>query len=180
MLSRNKKVKKGKIYKIIALIDNYDINDVYYGSTTQKLCRRFNFHKSDYINKKKAISSSSIIFDKYGLENCKIILIEEFDYINKEDLCKKEAEYILNNKCVNKRISYKSKEDKIKDKIIYDKNYRELNKEKKLKNHKLYYQLNKEKLSKSNTCECGGLYKTYHKTTHMKTKKHKEYIKTKE
>ena len=44
-----------------------------------------------------------------------------------------------------------------KDKQIYDKEYREKN---------------KEKLSKEIMCECGGRYKQHHKSTHLKTKKH--------
>ena len=177
----NNEVKKGKIYKIIALTDNYDVNDVYYGSTINKLSRRLVQHRADYRGYKKekrGFRTSFIIFDKYGIENSKIILVEEFDFINKEDLLKRETEYILKNKCVNKHISYKEiiekpilikyiseeKKKKIEEKKDYDKKYRELN---------------KEKLNNGHICECGGLYQTHHKSTHIKTKKHTDYIKTK-
>ncbi len=174
-------VKKGKIYKIIALTDNYDINDVYYGSTINKLSKRLVQHRADYKSHKEErrdFRTSFIIFDKYGIENCKIVLVEEFDFINKEDLLKRETEYILKNKCVNRIVAYKeiiekpilikyipeNKKKKIEEKKDYDKKYRDLNKEK-------YFE--------DNICECGGLYKTKHKIAHIKTNKHQQYIKEK-
>ena len=169
----NNEVKKGKIYKIIALTDNYDLNDVYFGSTIMKLSKRFDNHKCDY--RKNRNKSSSILFEKYGLDNCKIVLIEEIDFTNIEELRKKEVEYILNNKCVNKSKPFVDKEEQKEKRKDYFNN----RKEEKKDYDKKYRELNKEKLNKGHICECGGLYQTHHKLTHFKTKKHTDYIKTK-
>jgi hypothetical protein len=171
----NNEVKKGKIYKIIALTYNYDVNDVYFGSTTQKLSKRLSTHKSDYRTRKKRVVSTKILFDKYGIDNCKIVLVEEFDYISKEHIFKKEAEYILNNKCINKLLPYRSEEETKENRKKYFDNRKEIKKE----YDKNYRDLKKDIIFEDNICECGGLYKTKHKSTHIKTKKHTDYIKTK-
>jgi hypothetical protein len=170
--------KKGKIYKIIALCDNFDEKDTYYGSTIRKyLCERWRDHKKAYKyykngNKYKTYVSSFILFEKYGLENCKIILINEFNIENIDELHKIENEYIMNNKCCNKMKAFSTKEENknkqtkwhlehIQEKKEYDKKRRE-----DLKNI----------LMADNICECGGKFKTTHKSCHIKTKKHLKYL----
>ena len=66
------------------------------------------------------------------------------------------------------------------DKKIYDKKYREENKEKVAKKHKKYYEANKEHYKeyveknkhKIYNCECGGSYHKNNKKRHLKTIKH--------
>ena len=121
--------QNGKIYKIIN-----DENDlVYYGSTTQSLCRRFTRHK-DYYKKfletsKRLCYSTEIL--KYN--NPMIILVEDFPCERKEQLTARERFYIENNKCVNKYIPGRTPEEYRKDKadIIKKKDieYRTNNKE---------------------------------------------------
>ena len=72
---------KGKIYKIV---DN-GYNDMYIGSTTKSLSQRMAQHRYNYKSQQNNITVYKI-FDKYGVENCKIELIEEFYYINREYL----------------------------------------------------------------------------------------------
>ena len=91
--------KKAKIYKIIDLKENM----VYIGSTTNALSVRMAQHRYVYKNKLKSISVH-IIFDKHGLENCKIVLVENYPCINKEQLQQRESEYIKHNECVNKQL----------------------------------------------------------------------------
>ena len=109
---------KGKIYKIV---DN-GYNDMYIGSTTKSLSQRMAQHRYNYKSQQNNITVYKI-FDKYGVENCKIELIEEFYYINREYLLKKEGEHIKNNNCINKIIHSRTP-------IEYMKEYREKNKEK--------------------------------------------------
>jgi len=80
-----------KIYKICSnLTDKY-----YIGSTTQTLAQRLSKHVRDYKthiknNNTNYISSYEII--KYG--DCYITLIEECNYNNRQQLCKREGEFI--------------------------------------------------------------------------------------
>ena len=96
-----------KIYKIVPCDENADENDVYYGSTTKKyLCSRMCSHRQDYKlwkQDKWHYMTSFSLFDKYGLHNCKIVLVEEFENITENELKNKEADYIEKNKCVNKK-----------------------------------------------------------------------------
>lgn len=100
-----------KIYKIIPNITD-DNNDVYIGSTTKKyLCERMASHRNSYKRWKEAKTNktfSFLLFDKYGVENCKIVLIEEIKCNSKDELRAKEAEYIKNNICINKNVPNRS------------------------------------------------------------------------
>ena len=95
----------GKIYKIS------DINDemVYIGSTSEKkLCKRMACHRGMYkLNKNKCSSRS--IFDKYGMDNVRIELIEAFPCATKEELLKREGHYIRSIECINKNIAGRTK-----------------------------------------------------------------------
>ncbi len=67
-----------KIYKIECASD--DEGDIYIGSTTKKhLSQRMASHKSQYRNWKlgkiRKVTAFDI-FDKYGLDNCKLVLLE--------------------------------------------------------------------------------------------------------
>jgi len=136
--------RNSKIFKIV----NDNTDNVYFGSTTQPLCKSFYSHKKkqDY----------KIIFE--GI-NPKIILVENFECNNVEELRKRLRYYVDNNRCIN--LNLPNRNDKQyhsdnRDKYIeYNKKYREINKEK-LKDYreknkerrnqqkKEYYQKNKE------------------------------------
>jgi len=92
---------KSKIYKIVPTCE-YEEGDEYYGSTTRPLSERMNEHRRNYKGK-SCYWSSQILFDKYGIENCKIELVEEYSCENKEQLIKREGEIMRANKCINKR-----------------------------------------------------------------------------
>jgi hypothetical protein len=188
----NNKYQNGKIYKII---DN-GYNLCYYGSTIQLLCNRMGKHRNDFKTKTLKCSVKQI-FDTYGLDNCKIELVENYSCNNKEELFKREGYYIKNNECVNKCIAGRKPNEYYQD-----------NKEKLLLNMKEYYNENKDKCLKlgkkwiennSNKfkaiqkkhydkcglernertkiiCECGGLYPKRNKKIHFKTAKHINFI----
>lgn len=150
------KYNNSKIYMIWSILGD----DKYYGSTTQKLSIRMCGHKTSY---KKGIKniSSYILFEKYGIDNCKIELVLNYPCNSKEELNKKEGEYIRNNQCVNKQIAgrthkiyYEENKDKIKEyqkEWFFDnkeriREYKETNKEKTSEKNKEYYKANKAKI----------------------------------
>ena len=123
---------QGKIY----CLRSYETDDIYIGSTTLSLAIRKGQHKIDYKsylnNKKYFVTSFNII--KY--DDCYIELIEEYSCENKQQLERKEGEYIRNRDCVNKNIAGRS-----------NKEYREDNKDKKAEYQTEYYQKNKNKIA---------------------------------
>jgi len=92
----------GKIYQII---DNANTKR-YIGSTTLNLLsQRFQQHKMAYKLWKqtnKGYYTTFIIFEEFGVENCQIELVEQCSCENKDQLNKKEGEYIRAFECVNK------------------------------------------------------------------------------
>ena len=123
----------------------------YYGSTTQKINRRFSHHKGGFnrnINKCTSIK----LFQEYGVENCYVELVEE---VTEELRKEREAYYIKTFECVNKTIPArtlqeyrKEYQEKNKEKNAeYQKEYREKNKEKNAEYTKEYQEKNKEKIA---------------------------------
>jgi adenylate kinase family enzyme len=104
MLMGDNMYQNGKIYKIV---DN-GYNLCYYGSTCQPLSKRLSTHKKDYQRYTDGRKDRPItlckIFDEYGVNNCKIELVELFACNSKEELHKREGEFIRENECVNKFI----------------------------------------------------------------------------
>jgi hypothetical protein len=119
--------KNSKIYKIVSP-SNPEM--VYYGSTTQKLSVRMAAHRC------RPLKSSGLIT---CYEDSIILLVENFSCNNKEELIKKEGEYILNNDCVNKRVEGRTKREYYLD-----------NEEKTKKYKKEYYNTNKDKIKQQN------------------------------
>jgi hypothetical protein len=149
----------GKIYKITDIA----YTKMYIGSTTQSLSKRFNAHKSSYKIWTEGKHKCSVfsIFDEFGINNCKIELIENYACNSKNELERKEGEHIKNNNCVNKIIVGRTKEEwreNNRDSILKNqKEWREANKQKVkeyyednknniLQNQKKHYEDNKEKI----------------------------------
>ena len=192
---------QGKIYKIEPIC-SHDEGDVYIGSTSiPRLCNRLSGHKKQYIayknQKNKKRTRSYDLFDKYGVENCQIILIENVNAKTKDELRAREHHYITNTKCVNVSIPFlgcKSYENKKEWHSLYHKNYKQENKELIKEKSKEYYINNKEilnekkkeyrekikdKLSEQHQCQCGGHYTIYRKQRHLRTTKHIQFEETK-
>jgi hypothetical protein len=158
----------GKVYKIEPIM-GHDENDIYIGSTTKNyLSQRMDSHRNKYKCWKKGMCNKCMcydLFDKYGIENCKILLIENVHANSKDELVSREGYYIRKFKCLNKVIPdrneqeyYKDNKDKIK---LYTTEYYKNNKEK----------IN-EKRNKKFFCQCGGHYTVRNKAEHCKTFKH--------
>ena len=135
----------GKIYKIEPIC-NHEEEEIYIGSTTkQYLSQRMDKHRYNYKYWKEGKSGktmSFVLFEKYGVENCNIILMENVDVKSKDELTAREAEYIKNNKCINKFLPYQTNEER-KEK---QRNYR-LRKIKAVQKEKEdFYNQNKEEI----------------------------------
>ena len=178
--------KNGKIYKI----ESHLGDKIYIGSTTkQYLSQRMVYHRSNHKNWKIGkyhYVSSFDVFDEYGIDNCQIILLENFPCSSRDELHSKEAHYIKSMPCVNKVIPNRS-----------DKEYYQDNKEKIIENVKQYYKENVERITeygyqyrKQNaerirekkcekfTCECGSPYTARNKAQHFRSQKHRHFIET--
>ena len=84
--------------------------DRYYGSTVNTLSRRFTQHKSSYIKKHKPTTCHTV-FAKYGVENCKIELVELFSCNSVEELNAREGFFIRENDCVNKVLPQRTEDE---------------------------------------------------------------------
>ena len=152
--------KMGKIYKIC------DMNDTkrYIGSTIEPyLSNRMGGHRTAYKRWKQGKNArirSYDIFEEFGIDNCQIVLIEEFDYVSRDHLRAKEAEYISRMDCANKNIPTRTKENWYEDHPQYNKNYYEQHKEAHLSIHK---------------CQCGGKFSYFTKAKHQRSKRHTRY-----
>ena len=101
----NNKYEKAKIYKIWSTQGD----KIYVGSTCKEyLSQRMVAHRCSYNQwKSKSIkyTSSFILFDEYGTENCMIEQLEAKNCNSKDELRQLEGQYIRNLDCVNKIIS---------------------------------------------------------------------------
>jgi hypothetical protein len=140
----------GKIYKIEPICE-YDDGDIYIGSTTkQYLSQRMTAHRAKYNifkNNKCTKTKSFDLFDKYGIENCKIVLLELVNVESKNELHQREAYFIRTLKCVNKYIPLRTDKQYREDNKEKIKKYREDNKEKIALQKKEYREANKEKIA---------------------------------
>lgn len=163
------------------------IKDIYVGSTCNKN-RRKNQHKNACNNPNDHNYNYYVyqfIRENGGFENFDLIMIEEYPCDNKLQKETRERYYIeLLKPTLNKTIPtrtiqeyYQDNKEKILKMVkIYSKD----NKEKIEKYEKEYYEKNKEKLDQkrnaNHTCECGGKYKHKHKSEHIKSKKHQNFL----
>ena len=142
--------RNGKVYKIV----DAGYSMCYIGSTCEELCQRMARHRKEYNNYLKGgkyYITSFKIFEKYGLDNCKIELLEKCPCDDKEELKKREGYYQQTMECVNKQTAGQTKEE-----------YRNKNRENIIaKKREDYQHKNKdvinEKARQKYTCECGAV-----------------------
>ena len=135
---------KGKIYKIV--VDTDEIYLPYVGSTVQGLAERMGGHRSNYKKWKigrETKCNSFDLFDRFGVDKCKIILLEEYHCDSRMKLLQKEREWFDKMECCNQKKPYVSNEERVEQK----KEYREEHKEQILEYNKEYRDEHKEQLS---------------------------------
>ena len=189
----------GKVYKIEP-INGGEEGDVYVGSTSLKLLSmRLSNHRATYRRWKEGKTknvSSYELFEKYGVDNCHIILLESVNASNNDELFARERHWIQTIKCVNKVVvgrtekewyhdikgtpagdryrecAKKSRDARKENKKQYDKKYRDACKEKTVQYQKEYRNNNPRFQIQ---CECGGNFMSHFKSRHLQTKKHQQY-----
>ena len=154
---------KGKIYKLVCS----ETNKIYIGSTIQPLEKRLKCHKTP---KNRCITRNFV--------NPRIYLLLDYPCNTKQELLKKETEFIKNTDCVNTRTSYTSKEEKLEQRKVRYK----INIEKHKESSKKRYLQNKSKITERSLtkikCECGSIQFYGNLTRHKKTKKHIDAMNT--
>ena len=186
------KYEKGKIYKITDL----GYNKMYIGSTCEILSKRMARHRAGYNYKRKNEKkncASVRLFDEFGIDNCKIELVENYPCSSKEELFKREGFYIQSNDCLNKLIMGRTKKDWYEDNKEYvyknTKQWRIENENHYKQTNRKYYDNNKEKFSekkkehyKNNKQAYSDYAKSYYQRNKEKIKQQRmeRYYKQKE
>lgn len=181
----------GRIYKIITS----NSNEIYIGSTFNELRYRMSSHRTDWDrwNKGKRSKVSSFeLFEKHGIENCKIILIKEYEVVDKQHLKMFEQLWINKLKPINSQSSFRivwlSKKEYQKGRYqkrlqnnpnhCKDHYRRQLQKNPDL--NKDHYQrkleLHPDYNTKKITCECGLEVNKKHLSRHRKSKNHQKQL----
>jgi hypothetical protein len=159
----------GKIYKIEPISGGED-GDVYVGSTTMKyLSRRISGHRTKYKQWKNGTSNmmtSFKLFEKYGVGNCQISLLELVNVNTKDELLAREGFYIKSINCINKVIVGRTKRE-----------YQEDNRERIIIYRKNYYEENKGKIHQKCLCECGH-FGVKSNLRHIHSKRHMDFLQT--
>ncbi len=138
--------EKSKVYKL-----QHEDGHFYIGSTINELRVRFQGHKE---TSKRHLKQRLYAHINGEWDNVRIILIEAFECTNRNELLKKENEYIQkeldNPLCLNSKRALCSEEELAQQAREYSKKYRleHIDEVKEYKKHqdKIYYQKNKEKI----------------------------------
>ena len=136
-----------RIYIIEPTVE-HPTTDVYVGSTKNTLGWRFRKHKS------ALDCSSKILFEKYGVEHCRI---RELECCDEENRKIREDHWIKEMKGVNQlapvfdRVDYARKyQNEHRERIAeHSRKYREENREKRNESSRKYYEENREKRNES-------------------------------
>ena len=186
--------QNGKVY----CIRNSVNDEIYVGSTTQRLSKRFSKHKSDMKVLTGKLYREMI---NVGVENFYIELIENYPCSSKEELNKREGEYIRQMGTLNYQVSGRTRQeyreenrDKQREraKAYYHNNkekelertrvYRENNVEKEKERQKKYHDIHKEETKQRRSemieCECGALVSRGCLTRHKGRSIHQQNLKT--
>ncbi len=153
--------KNSKIY----CIRSHTTDNIYIGSTTQTLSKRFAAHKSRYKRFLKGKSKYMTSYELVRHEDAYIELICACPCDNKDELQREEGKHIRSSRCVNKHVAGRTPSE------YYQDNYTKI-----CKQIKDYYVNNRDYLMIKKRikykCPCGGCYTYSNKAQHMKTKKH--------
>jgi len=109
---------KGKIYKIV--VDTDEEYKPYVGSSCQELSQRMADHRKTYNSWKKGggYVKSFELFDEFGVDKCKIILLEEYSCENNNQLRAKEREWFDKIECCNQLRPHRTDEEIVIQKKI--------------------------------------------------------------
>ena len=171
--------QKGKIYKLVS----EHTDQIYIGSTIQKLCHRLGTHARDSRKGKNQCTCKHM----FELGKVKIVLIENCPCDSKEELYKRERHYIETMKCVNKLIPGRTMAENYQDKKEhYQKKSNDryhTKTEEILKQRKEYRLKNidkiKERKKLRTICDCGLDVAKDGISRHKKSKRHLDLMESK-
>jgi hypothetical protein len=147
--------------------------NVYIGSTTKKyLSQRMEAHRHDFeswilVARNYTKISSFILFEKFGIDYCKIVLLELCNVSSKDELHACERKHIVSTACENKKIPGRIRAE-----------YREDHIDKLWGNGLEHYDLNKESINEIRrecgtvVCVCGNSVSRLALIKHRRTQKH--------
>ena len=178
--------QNGNIYKI----EDMNGEMCYIGSTTKDmLCQTMAEHRKMYKCFKNGKTNNFTVFDifeKYGVEQCRIVLIELCPCNTKDELTSRESHYIRTMDCVNKMIPNRTRKERMEQpqyketKHSYDQTHYAENKEHITNTVKIYYEKNvdaiKQKRKEVIDCTCGITYTKCNRAQHFKSKYHIEHV----
>jgi hypothetical protein len=146
----NTDFENGKIYAI----RSPQTDDVYIGSTTSTLKKRFQKHMSSFKQWENENYCYVTCFDILKFDDCYIELIENYPCENEEELRKREGTHQLSTTCINKCVAGRTREEWVeihKEELAeYQANYYQEHKEEHSKNCKEWREKNKEHLKEYN------------------------------
>ena len=131
------KYQNGKIYKIV----DVGYNKCYIGSTCESLSQRMARQRVCYKSFMKGASGRTRSFDlfqEFGIDNCKIELVENYPCSSKEELLQREGHHIQKHECLNRCLVGRTR-------IEYARLYREENPDKVKESKKEWYERNKDR-----------------------------------
>ena len=188
----------GRIYQLVC-----DDGFYYIGSTKNELRKRLYQHKK--ASRTQGDRKVYKHINNIGWDRVKIVLIEEYKCRNKEELVRKEYEYIqakrLDKMCMNvcgtvdvdeyKRQYNQNNKEKLKiqasnyylknKELILQKNkeYRNKHADKIKAKEKEWYHQNKEIANQKVSCECGSIVSKSHIARHKTSTKHIQLLNNK-
>jgi len=181
----------GKVYAI----RSHQTDQVYIGSTVERLSARMSKHKAHYKFYKAGKSRYVTSYKMLDYPDAYIELVEKHPCLCREELERLEGQHIrAEPNAVNKVVAgwtkaeyYRNNAEQIKaqqkeyrlDNPEYAKLYYQDNVEKIKAHKKEYYQSNVEKIrdqqKQKHTCDCGGRYTQCNKAAHFKSKQHRDH-----
>ena len=190
------KYHRGKIYAI----RSYQTDDIYIGSSIDRLSNRLSNHRTGFKNYQSGKGTYVTSYEVVKYQDAFIELVEEVKANNKIELNRREGQVIrATPNCVNKYIAGRNKAEYCRDNkeaiAIQKKQYQQDNKEAIAIQRKQYRQDNVDALRIKNeqyrrankeaiaiqqhqkfNCECGGRYTRMNKAKHSRTRKHQAFI----
>ena len=172
---------------MIYIIYRISIADYNYIGSTKDFKQRKQKHKKACNNVNDVhhnLKVYQMIRENGGWSKCEMVPIEECEcettiqaHIREEELRKEYNAEMNSYKAYlgedGKKEYYEANKETI---LQHNKEYYEANKETILQKQKEYKEAKKETISQKYTCECGSVISIGHKSQHVKTKKHCDYI----
>ena len=188
-----------QLYKIVC--KDLTVTDIYVGHTTNWTKRKYQ-HKHNCCNETSKCNYKvyQFIRNNGDWDNWDMILIEEYSCGNKLQATQRERHWIETlNATLNQNIPSRTQQEWFEENKEHLQEYRKQYYEEYHKQHyeenrecykqyyeenkkyrKQYYEENKKHILQKITCECGSIVSRVNLTSHKQSKKHQDYMNSKE